>query len=91
MKNKEHNLGYIQYTNGKREPIEYIAERNDVYVRVFAKSGEYMAYINGSNVWKHFVCYVTTPSITGSFVIDDMSEWLVADDVINISVINDIE
>lgn len=50
MENKEHNLGYIQYANGNIEPIEYIAERNDVYVRVFAKSGEYMAYRNGSNV-----------------------------------------
>lgn len=91
MKNKEHNLGYIQYANGNIESIEYIAERNDVYVRVFVKSGEYVAYRNGSNVWRHFVCYVPIPSITGSFKIDDMSEWFVADGVINISVISDIE
>lgn len=91
MENKEHNLGYIQYANGNIEPIEYIAERNNVYVRVFAKSGEYMAYRNGSNVWRHFVYYVPIPCIAGSFKINDMSEWFVADGVINISVISDIE
>ena len=91
MKNKEHNLGYMQYANGNREPIEYIVERNDIYIRVFAKSGEYMAYSNRSKVWKHFMHYIPTPCMNGSFEIDDASVWLVAEDVVNISVIRDTE
>lgn len=52
MENKEHNLGYIQYANGNIEPIEYIAERNGVYVRVFAI---YAGTLNSrnKNLWQN--------------------------------------